>query len=358
MEAKSQTQPHNHLFFSGPKGIKRQLESKARLKIKGEKITLIDQDNPHISALISAQKRLKNWILSQPMENQKELTKIIKRTKADAIKYLLDNGGINENQIRVLGISEADLLFERAFLLELKKYISAQLNEDAIYKTGIVHESIGGILPDYSELNRISDDLQFYYLKEKELSTLKLNRPDAQEKYDKYGSEIEYDLEDQPEEVRLKAMETGIILPESNELTLRECVYKIRELQKEYRIELYKTSAEKSIPKNLCFFLVNSLVPMPIGKTEDDVFRGKISKLRKSNLLLLLQLLCNIHNSHYKKEIETTQKLRIKMKRSIKKYSSEEKRLLVQMGKSDGLKQKDVIEQTGFGRTTVQKYWK
>lgn len=105
MEAKSQTQPHNHLFFSGPKGIKRQLESKARLKIKGGKITFIDQDNPHISALISAQKRLKNWILSQPMENQKELSKIIKRTKADAIKYLLDNGGINENQIRVLGIS-------------------------------------------------------------------------------------------------------------------------------------------------------------------------------------------------------------------------------------------------------------
>lgn len=190
------------------------------------------------------------------------------------------------------------------------------------------------------------------------MSTIKLKRPEKREKYDKYGSEIEYDLEDSPEEVRLRAMETGIILQGSDELTLRECIYKTRELQNEYRVELFKTSAEKAIPKNLCFFLVNNLIPIPIGKTEDDVFRSKISKLRKSNLLVLLQLLCNIHNSHYKKEIENTRKLRIKMKRSIKKYSSEEKRLLVQMGKSDGLKQKDVIEQTGFGRTTVQKYWK
>jgi hypothetical protein len=240
----------------------------------------------------------------------------------------------------------------------LVDYSINQLNENQIFKAGLEQLAIGGEFVGYNELNRISDEIDYYHQKEKELSKKILKRPSPPEKYDRLGQEIEYNLEDSPEEERPKTEDyTTTVEPFPEELTFRDCICKIRELRKEYRIECYKTSAKKSIPKNLCYFLLYYPQPIKECKTEDDKFRHRISKLRKCNLLLLIQIMCKINNDYYKTEIENTKKLKIRMKRPIKKYSAVDKEWLVQAGKSYGLKQKEVQAQTGFGRTTVQKYW-
>jgi len=67
-------------------------------------------------------------------------------------------------------------LFEQAFLDELVNYLISQLNENRVFKIGCVWTAKGGHLVNYSILNRISDDLEYYYRKEKELSVPKLKR--------------------------------------------------------------------------------------------------------------------------------------------------------------------------------------
>lgn len=327
------------------------------LKIKVEKFLFSEEKDDYIGQLILDQKRIIKWILNQEPDKQKNLFKIIKGFRVDAISYLINYGIANKNQIRALDISEADLLFERAFLDELVNYLISQLNESRVYKIGCVWTAKGGHLVDYSELNRISDDLDFYHRIETDLAIPKLKKNAPREKYNKAGEVIEYDLEESPEEIRLKALKSGKINSSDKTLTLHDCINKIRELRKEYRIKSYKTSAEKSIPMNLCYFLLYDPIPVLNCRTKDEAFKHRISKLRKSNLLILLRLFCKIHNQTYKTEIDNAQKITNNMKRSIKEFSAEEKRFLVQAGKSYGLKQREVIAQTGFGRTIVQKYW-
>jgi hypothetical protein len=357
MQATFQNQQHKHIFFSGPKGIKTELEDNAMLKIKNEKFLFSEEKDDYIGQLILDQNRLTEWNFNQEPDKQRNVSKIINNNRADAISYILKHHSANENQIRALDISETDLLFEQAFLDELVNYLISQLNENRVFKIGCVWTAKGGHLVNYSILNRISDDLEYYYRKEKELSVPKLKKNAPREMYNMAGEVIEYGLEESPEEKRLKAMKSGNINLSDETLTLYDCIDKIRELRNQYRAEIYKTSAEKSIPMNLCYFLLYDPMPIKDCRTKDEAFRYRISKLRKSNLLILLQLFCNIHNQTYKTEIDNAQKIMNNMKRSIKEYSAEEKRFLVQAGKSYPLKQKEVIAQTGFGRTIVQKYW-
>src|SRR5664280_679721 len=206
MQATFQNPQHKHIFFSGPKGIKAELEDNAMLKIKNEKFPFSKEKDDYIGQLILDQKRLKEWNLNQEPDKQRNVSKIINNNRADAISYILKHRSANENQIMALHISETDLLFEQAFLDELVNYLIAQLNESRVFKIGCVWTAKGGRLVDYSKLNRISDDLEYYYGKEKELSVPKLKKNAPREMYNKAGEVIEYDLEESPEEKRLKSM--------------------------------------------------------------------------------------------------------------------------------------------------------
>ena len=48
MQATFQNQQHKHIFFSGPKGIKTELEDKAMLKIKNEKYLFSEEKDDYI----------------------------------------------------------------------------------------------------------------------------------------------------------------------------------------------------------------------------------------------------------------------------------------------------------------------
>ena len=351
------TKQPKHLFFSGVKGIKAQLENKAKINITDEKFTFVPAKDDFIRALIADRKHIKEWILSQPTEQQEDLFKIIKRLRAEAITHILYIGTANESQIRALQITEYDILFERAYLSELISYATAQLSEDPIFKTGLIQLAKGGKLIDYTELNRLSDSLEYFYSRKIELSTIKTKKPEEREKYNTRGELIEYKLQETPEEARIKEMQTGILIQANTELTLKDCIYKIRELRKLLRIEIYKTSAEKSIPKNLCTFLLFNPQPFDTTKTPDEILLETVSTLRKSNLLVLIRLLCNINNAIYKTEIETAQKLIIKMNRPLKKISATEKRDLIQLGKSEGMKQTEVAKSIPCSLETVKRGW-
>lgn len=352
------TKQPKHLFFSGAKGIRGQLENKAKVKIKDEKFTFVTEKDDFIGTLVTDQRRIKEWILSQPTEQQKDLFKIIKRLRAEATSHILFTGRANETQVKALGITEYDLLFEKAYLSKLVDYATAQLNENPIFKTGLIQLAKGGKLIDYTELNRLTDSLEYHYSRIKELSTIKIKKPVEREKYNSRGELIEYDLQESPEEIRTKEMQTGILIQASTEPTLRDCIYMTRGLRKLIRIEIYKTSAEKSKPKNLCTFLLfNPLQFTTTTETPDEIFINRVRKLRKSNLLVLIRLLCSINNTVYKSEIETAQKLTIKMKRPIKKISASEKRDLIQLGKSEGMRQTEVAKQIPCSIRLVKDYW-
>lgn len=358
MQETQQAQQHKHVFFSGRKGIETKLISDAKTKIVGKQFEFAGCKDEFIIAKISERSRLLKWIQNQPVEEQKNLLKNIKRLRSEVIAYVLNLGIADENQLRVFNITGSDLLFEAAFRKELINYINSQLEDNPIFKAGIIQMAAGGQHVAYSELNRLNGMIQYYLRKKEELSVIKIKRSVPREKYNHRGEQIEYDLKESPEEIRFKAMQSGLVeTPVSQELTLRECVCEIRKLEKLIRMETYRTSALKSKPENLCFYLLYDLTPIRNCTTEGEAFKHRITSLRKSNLLVLLRLLCDIYNETYKTEIENAQKERNNMKRHKKEFSSEEKKFLVRAGKSYGMSQIDVIAQTGFGRTIVQKYW-
>jgi hypothetical protein len=359
MQAIPQPQQHKHIFFSGPKGIETKLKDIAMLKIKDEKFLFSKEKDDYIGQLILDQKRLREWILNHDPDEQKSLFKNIKRLRTDAIHYLINYGIANEDQIRVLNITEADLLFEQAFLVELVNYLIAQLNESRVFKIGCVWTAKGGHLIDYSKLNRISDDLDFYCRIEKDIAIPKLKKNAPREKYNMAGDVIEYGSLESAEGKRLKAMKSGNIDSPDETLTLHDCIDKIRELRNQYRIESYKTSAEKSIPMNLCYFLLYDPIPVINCRTKDEAFRYRISKLRKSNLLILLQLFRNIHNQTYKSEIEKAQKLIKSMSYKPKKdMPLTDKKELIKMGKVDGMSNPQISAQLNIPLRTVERYSK
>jgi len=65
MQATFQNQQHKHIFFSGPKGIKTELEDNAMLKIKNEKFLFSEEKDDYIGQLILDQNRLPNGILTR-----------------------------------------------------------------------------------------------------------------------------------------------------------------------------------------------------------------------------------------------------------------------------------------------------
>lgn len=339
-------------YYSGSKGVKSSLEDNARNKAKGQKFTFKEKKDKEASRFIAEKISINRYVWNATEENKSKGEKLLRRNRAEAIHYFINQGSANKLQTSILGISEKDLLFEKEFIEQLRAYINDELDESTIFKAGLVQRSKGGHLVSYNRLQELNDESMMYFELKEMLNTSKNDLP---EKYDKYGNEIEREPEETPEEKRLLRMLTGEQEPER--ITERECNIKIWELEKAISKEKYKIGAEFNEPANLCYYLLYDIIMPSHCKTDEEAFLFRLSKLRKSSLIILVKESIKIFNRHNKKQIDKTNATKKKMNRPKKSTTASDKKILVQMGKGDGMKQTEVAKQIPCDLSTVKRYW-
>jgi hypothetical protein len=276
---------------------------------------------------------------------------------------MVDRQAANDSQIRQLGLTEEDILFE----IELKQLLSAwvELESDESLPTrqGLRDAAIGGERINYSKLTTLEEDLKLNIVDKKHLLDIKFNRMPEREKYDKYGNEIEYP----PEENRRRDI--------SEEL--RENITRRIQIKNEITKENWRISEEKSKAPNLCYYILydeyrsldskkeirvvyDPITSNIIGFEDNERVNYRIQNLSKHYLTIMVGVICKINNEYFKDDIETNRKTLKKMNRQTKKISIPEKKELIQMGKSEGLTNEQISKQLGkgFGLRTVERYSK
>src|SRR5664280_624375 len=182
--------PLTHKLFAAQ--VIRELEDEAREQMKGKMLTMIDEPNEYVTQKIIEYNRLNRWIYEKDEMDQERFLPILKRIKSEAIGEMVDRKSANESQVRQLGLTEEDILFEIEFKQLLSDWVELELDESLPARQGLRDAAIGGERMNYSKLNTLEDKLKSIRNQEKHLLEIKFNMMPEREKYDKYGHVIEY----------------------------------------------------------------------------------------------------------------------------------------------------------------------
>src|SRR5664280_2310303 len=121
---------------------------------------MIDEADEYVTQKIIEYNRLNRWIYEKDEVDQERFLPILKRIKAEAVGEMVDRQAANDSQIRQLGLTEEDILFE----IELKQLLSAwvELESDESLPTrqGLRDAAIGGERINYSKLTTLEEDLK------------------------------------------------------------------------------------------------------------------------------------------------------------------------------------------------------
>jgi len=358
MQATFQNQQHKHIFASG---VIKELENEAREKMKGKMLTMIDEKDEYVTQKIIEYKSYSRWIYEKDEVDQERFLPILKRIKSEAVGEMVDRQVANESQLRQLGLTEDDILFEIELKQLLIDWVELELDESLPARQGLRDAAIGGERMNYSKLITLEDKLKSIRDHEKHLLDIKLKRIPEREKYDKSGNEIEYP----PEENRSQDI---------NE-ELKEVLTNRIQIKREITDERWRICEEKSKVPNLCYFILYDETIAPdtkkavrvvydpincnVCRFEDNGrVNYRIQHLSKHYLIIMVGVICKINNEYFKDEIESNRKTLKKMNRQAKKISIPEKRELIQMGKAEGLTNEQISKQLGkgFGLRTVERY--
>lgn len=360
MQATFQNPQHEHIFASR---VIKELKAEAREKMKGKKLTMIDDADEYVTQKIIEYNSYNRWIYEKEEMDQKRFLPILKRIKSEAVGEMVDRQAANDSQVRQLGLTEEDILFE----IELKQLLSdwAELESDESLpaRQGLRDAAIGGERMNYSKLIALEDKLKSIRDHEKRLLDIGFNRMPEREKYDKYGNEIEYPRE---ENGRQDISEE-----------LKELINHRIQIRREITDEKWRISEDKSKVPNLCYYILYDEYRRPdsnkavrvvydpftsniIGFEDNERVNYRIQNLSKHYLTIMVGIICKINNEYFKDDIETNRKTLRKMNRQIKKISIPEKREIIQMGKAEGLTNEQISKQLGkgFGLRTVERYSK
>ena len=360
MQLTQQTHQHKHLFVTR---IIKELETEAQKKIIGKKLTMTDEKNEYVTQKIIEYDSTKRWIYNEDGADQKRHLKILKRIKSEAIREMVLCRAANLAQLKELGLTEDDILYEIEFKQLLSDWVELEVDESLPSRQGLRDAAIGGERMDYSKLRTLEEKLKSNMEYEKELKDLSFNRMAKREKYDKDGNEIEYSQE---ENKRKDISEE-----------LREVITRRIQIKREINYEKWRISEEKSKIPNLCYYILydDSVHPNRqaavkivydpitfnfIGIEDNDRINYRIQHLSKHHLKILVGFICKFNNEYHKDDIETSRKTLKKMNRKTNKISIQDKIGLIQMGKSEGLTNKEISRQLGkgFGLRTVERYSK
>ena len=360
MQATFQNPQHKHIFASR---VIKELKAEAREKMKGKKLTMIDEADEYVTQKIIEYNHLNRWIYEKDEMDQERFLPILKRIKSEAVGEMVDRQAANDSQIRQLSLTEEDILFEIELKQLLSDWVELESDESLPTRQGLRNAAIGGERINYSKLTTLEDKLKSIRDNEKRLLDIGFNRMPEREKYDKYGNEIEYP----PEENRSQDI--------SEEL--KEVITRRIQIKREITDEKWRISEEKSKVPNLCYYILYDEYRRPDsnkaikgicdpitfkvkGFEDNDRVNYRIQNLSKYYLTIMVGVICKINNEYFKDDIETNRKTLKKMNRQTKKISIPEKKELIQMGKSEGLTNEQISKQLGkgFGLRTVERYSK
>jgi hypothetical protein len=367
MQVTQQTQQHKHIFFSGKKGIITELNNNIRARIKGMKFPRSKKTNAHITEIITSRIYTKIYIDNQDEDRQKELRIILTNQRLEVIHLMIRIGEAHFSQMIALTITDEDILYEEAIADEYRFYLLSKLAENPIFISGAIQKAKTGKYVDYTRLNKIARWILTIQDLIEELKEVKKIRDSAKPVYHpKTGERIESE-NIPPEIVRLELLDRVELEEDPTDEELENdwdnlSIFKLNQkwsyYRKQERKEQYRTRVEASKPQNLCHYMLYtpfkpSEIPPPKQNFEDNIF-----KLRKSSLMILINLFCNIHNSHYKNEIDnTTKQSKIMSYNPTKKISTIEKRELIQIGKYVGMTQIEVAGSIPCNVKTVKRNW-
>jgi len=365
------THPQHYKLFAS--SILKDLERKARIKMKGKKLNLVDEKNDRIAQLIREFTGTEKWIYDKKAGNIEKYSSILKRIKSEAISLMIRCNEVNEAQLKSLGLTKDDILFETELHELLADWVELESDESLISRDGIRKVAIAGQLMDYSRLNILHAEYDQHCEDEKKHLKNSLQLSPENEKQNETEDEI---ISLNPDNSLVQVCINGFILTYHQTNSYKECINRKIELRKLITAEKRILSEKKSMPQNLCYYLLydevyklkpgakaysNNPEDYDLHQIENnDKIIKRIQGLSKYYLKIIIGIICEINNEYYEADIAAANNLKKKMNRQSNKMSIQDKIELIQLGKSEGLTNKEISKLLGkgFGLRTVERYSK
>ena len=370
MQPTIQSQEYKHLFASK---IIKDLEGNARIKMKGKKLPLVNEKNDGIAQLIKEYEGIKKWIYDKKADNPAKYTPILKRIKSESIGMMIRCKEVNEKQLKSLGLTKEDILFETALLELLRDWVELESDESLFAREGLRKVAISGELMNYSSLSKLRAEYDQHCEDEKKHLKNSLQLSPENEKQNETEDEI---ISLNPDNSLVQVCINGFILTYHQTNSYKECINRKIELRKLITAEKRILSEKKSMPQNLCYYLLydevyklkpgakaysNNPEDYDLHQIENnDKIIKRIQGLSKYYLKIIIGIICEINNEYYEADIAAANNLKKKMNRQSNKMSIQDKIELIQLGKSEGLTNKEISKLLGkgFGLRTVERYSK
>jgi hypothetical protein len=282
--------------------------------------------------------------------------RVLGSIRSEAVKLIIKGVPASKLQLNLLNLTPDIISFERELYNLLGTWNKEQyLNSEQI-RQGLRRVAVGGKQIDYSILERLKKELTEARIEENNLS----------------------DIIPEEEPNRGETFTADEIVKTAFEIARDKRI----ELEKMVEAEGWRCSAEKSEPKNLCYYLLydmiivmrpdvlifaeveghiinpNSPEDTQLIKSEDSrrvVYR--IQHLSKHNLKVLIQIICKIYNKENEGDLMTDVKLQYNISRRKKKLTASETKAKIIELQADNNSQSQVAKILGVNLRTVKRAW-
>jgi hypothetical protein len=258
-----------------------------------------------------------------------------KRIQSEAITIMTRTDFYRKSQMHTLGLTPERILTEIGYSINLNDWIKKELREGSPVWNHLHYLAGWGEKIDYTRLEELNT----------ELSGLRGKAEPLVDAFSHTKKSITRDEHEQTLE----------------ELT--EVDEQIKKLQKEYDNEMHRLSNLKKIPENFCYSIFAE--GDTLEASEERVQR-RVWNMSRYYLEMLVTMICRFYNELYRLDIEEMRRIQEKEQDSKRKsdmyapkkrYTTEEMRELIQIGKADGMKQTEVASQLDCGIATVKRHW-
>ena len=278
-----------------------------------------------------------------------------KRIQSEAITIMTRADFYRKSQINGLGLTPERIRLEIFYKQNLAGWVQKQLIEGSPVWLHLLYIAGWGEKINYDHLEELNDKLTRLRAKTEPLieaiSIIRKPQPER-DKYNWKGEVIE--LEPLPEWMPPTREEFNKAIEQLGEINEQ-----IKETQREVDEELRRTTDLKKIPENFCYSIFNE------GETleaDQERVNNRVWAMSRYYLEKLAAMICSYYNDVNAMEIEETRrkenvKKTLDMYTPRKKYTAEEMRELIQIGKAEGMTQKEIAKELDCNERTVRRNW-
>ena len=295
----------------------RSLEEDARRKMKRQKLSYNENENAQLKVIVYKCRNCKLAIKYGDEKTKKNAVRNLSRLQSEAITIISKDGDVSYQQMTALGLTEEKIQFEMAYRDELADWVEMESDESLQVRKYLEELASHGAMIDYKPL-----------------------------KFFEYQMGILC-----KEEADTRALSGSI-------LKTKQAQDKMSILQAKIDEEKRRTSALKSKPENLCYHIF-------CRRSSSDYMYGISERIRRQSryyLRIMVRIIIHFYNDLYTQEIEAGNKQKEAMRKgksyhAKKTISAKDKRELIQIGKTEGMKQEEVARELHCSLPTVKRYW-